>query len=746
MAIFCIPKNLLKTLKESALSGEVDLQKLVEMSSQERRTFFVEKTDPELGKFINSKFEAAMVSTQKDAMLDWAKSVFTPKAQEKPVFKSVLDKINTLDDLGVLDPAAERAFLEDLVSEKLGITVSAEEAREISERATVIQEAQERLGDDLGNPGMADENIAFLKAKKEMDDYIASRVPASNLKILMGTIGRGMMLASVKSPLLNIGSNIEVGFTEALSRRIADFSFKGADNAMAVEYVKFANRVYQETGFDISRMLTLADAGGSGARVLDSTVSAQGPGKIRRVGRLFEDVVFKQMMGAPDAVFAAAHFADSVNVHALKASDGDAAAARELMHDAMRIQPQTDMGEVLRAQAILDAQVATWTDETWASKFTLGIRKLLNDLTGDARVGDYVMPFVKTPANVIATGVDYAGGGAVKVLIKTVGAMRNGEFGTEKFVRAISRDLVRTGIGLVGAAVIAANLDDDDFVGAYDPQRAQYEELRGSNYNAIRIGGKWISTDWLGPLSIPVTAMMYAKQNGSTPQERAFQYGKGVWSGILNLPGISDVIDSVKESQYNKVHSFDEMVGSTQNYALEQLHSRLIPGIFGDIAKATDRYQRETGEGTTGIQSRVPGLRQKLPIKQDVFGNDLRTENPIITMLFGARVKTDRESEITKEVGRLIESNDKALNFTDWDKTSSKKLAQFAEEVGPEKYDEAQKMYGEKLRKELIETIGSRAYEKLTDDKKLELLNDLDTEVIDDVFKTHHFKYRTEKK
>ena len=42
-------------------------------------------------------------------------------------------------------------------------------------------------------------------------------------------------------------------------------------------------------------------------------------------------------------------------------------------------------GELLRAQAIMDAQVATFTNDTWASKASLGIRKVLNDITGDVR-------------------------------------------------------------------------------------------------------------------------------------------------------------------------------------------------------------------------------------------------------------------------------------------------------------------------------------------------------------------------
>ena len=67
MAIICIPKNQIEKLKKSALKGEIDIAKLYDMSSKERRDFFAGHTDTDLGKFINTEFEKAMTSKQKTA-------------------------------------------------------------------------------------------------------------------------------------------------------------------------------------------------------------------------------------------------------------------------------------------------------------------------------------------------------------------------------------------------------------------------------------------------------------------------------------------------------------------------------------------------------------------------------------------------------------------------------------------------------------------------------------------------------
>lgn len=746
MALFCLPKNQVQKLKESAIKGQINITELYQMSSKQRREFFAKYTDESLGKLLNTEFEKAMVSKQQTALTDWAKSVFKPEAKKGPIYKSVIDKIDTLKELGVLTPKSEDAFLEDLVSDKLGVSVSPEEIEKIVEKAKVIDDAQQALGADLGNPAKLKENLTFFKAKKQMDDYLQSITPANNLKVLTGTIGRGMMLASVKSPILNIGSNIEVGFTEALGRRIANGALTGSDNKLAISYVKMVNRIYQETGYDVSRMMSLSDGGASGARVLgNDTVHAGGPGKVRAVGRVVEDIVFKQLMGAPDAVFAASHFADSANINSLKLAKGDKVKGSAIMEDAMRIVPETAEGEIVRAQAILDAQVATWTNTTWASKVSEGIRKILNEVSGDLRVGDYLMPFVKTPANVIATGMDYAGMGIPKAMIKTVKAWRAGEAGSKEHIQSIIPDIVRGGLGLTFAAILAAQLDDTDFVGAYDPARAQIEQLRNSNTNSFRIGKKWISTDWLGPISVPFTAMMFARKYGDTSAEKAFQYAQGTGSAVLKIPGIADVADYFRKRAYNKqAQSLGEAAGSTMDYVTSEAYSRLVPSLFSDIAKALDPYERKTSGKIDSIKAKIPGVRQTLPVKTNIFGEQMKGEGALTDIVFGSRVRTDKEDALIEEIGRVATSEDKAVNFTNWDTSSSKQLGQFRAKVGQATYDEAKIKYGAALKKNLETELAKPSYQRLNDTERLAVINKADSKAMTDTLNSYGFVYKKE--
>jgi hypothetical protein len=748
MAIFCIPKNLVEKLKKSALKGEVDIQKLYDMTSTERRAFFEKYTDANIGKFINTEFESAMASKKRTAFVDFTKSLFSPKEQARPVYKSVLDKIKELDNAELLSPNSEHAILEDLISDKLGVSISPKEIEAIRVRAEKIDKAQVELGDDLGNPNKTQENVEFWKAKKEMDDYLAGLTPTPILRIATGTTGRAAMLASVKSPILNIGSNIEIGFTEALSRRIAGGQFRGANNKLAVDYVKMVNKIYQATGYDVSRMTSMVDTGASGARVLgEDVVHAQGPGAFRKVARIVaEDIVFKQMMGAPDVAFSSAHFADSVNLNSMKMAKGNKVKASEIMTDAMRLEPKTPEGEILRTQGILDAQTATWTDKSWAADVTEKLRRVFNEASGDARLGDILFPFIRTPSNVIATGMDYAGTGLPKAMYKTYKAIRTGELGNKQVLQGITRDLVRSGLGITGALMVTSQLKDEDFVGAYDPARAQIEQLRNSNYNAIRIGGKWISTDWLGPLAVPVTSMMYARKYGKKGwAERVFQYTKGTGSAILNLPVISDIYDYVKSNAFKKDQTLEEMTGATADYLLSQLYSRIVPSFMSDLAKATDTTERQTGKGWESIKAKIPFLRQTLPEKKNIFGETIKGEPVWSDIAFGSRLKTDKETEIISEINRVSMVVDKGINFTNWDKSSSKTLAQFKEKKGQQKFDEAKDLYGKKLKEKIEKEIEKGSYKKLTDEEKLKILNNLDSEAMNEVFKKYNFKYKQQK-
>jgi hypothetical protein len=166
---------------------------------------------------------------------------------------------------------------------------------------------------------------------------------------------------------------------------------------------------------------------------------------------------------------------------------------------------------------------------------------------------------------------------------------------------------------------------------------------------------------------------------------------------------------------------------------------------MSDLAKATDTMERQTGKGWESIKAKIPFLRQTLPEKKNIFGETIKGEPVWSDIAFGSRLKTDKETEIISEINRVSMVVDKGINFTNWDKSSSKTLAQFKEKKGQQKFDEAKDLYGKKLKEKIEKEIEKGSYKKLTDEEKLKILNNLDSEAMNEVFKKYNFKYKQQK-
>ncbi len=742
MALICIPKPAAEKMKEAVRTGEISIKTLYEMSSGQRRTLFEKYSSGELAQKINSAFERAMISKQKLALKKWAESTFSQKDKEKPSYKRVLDKINDLEKLGVLNNQNNESFLSDLVAEKLGVTVTASEVQTLTEKAKKLEESYMTKTED----GLPPDN--YWKELRGMNDYIISLAPSHKLRVATSIIGRGMMLFSVKSPLVNIISNTVQGFVQGLARRISSNTYKGLNGKFSLEYVKKVNKIYQESGYDISRMESI-----SAPRLVrgEEITHSEGPGGVRRVGRWFEDVVFKQLMGAPDVAASSVAFADSADLASTKIAQeekltGEKAKARalEIFKDAILIKPTTVEGEFVRGQAIADARYSTYTQKGGYSDFAMAIRAALNKISGDVRLGDQLMPFVKTPANVIETGINMTGVGFFKGFYKLPEAIRQAKEGNRQPMNKVIGDFVQAGLGLTLSVILAFMFDPDDFVGDYDSlsqKERDLARLKGAPFNSIRIGTKYISMDYFGPLAPSIVGIMYARKYGDSLPEDIFQYTRGAGGQVLRLPGLREFVDlydgiknAVERGDIKKTSEglFDEAVG--------YVRARTVPALVNDFAKATDRFERATGgEALSKLKAGIPGLRQTLPpIISQVTGEEVESEGFFSILLFGGRLGTAEQNEVVKEIGRLSRTgNVPAISNIEY---SSSRMKTLREQIGDDKFQEALKFFGKEYGEKAKRVIGGGKYKKADDEGKKKELNSARDDALEKTLKRFHYK------
>jgi len=745
--MLCIPKELSKKLLAGAKAGDFTIQQLTEMSSAQRQELFTTYLDKGTAKSVNALFEKALVSQQKTALKAWAEQVFGTKAKETPKYKNVMRKINQLDELGVLNPTEGESFYADLVAEQLGVTITAEEAKAISERAAKLEELAAKPADnDFGLP-----SVEYFKERREMFDYLNSLAPSPVLRILSSTVARGNMLFSIKSPITNILGNTTQGIQQALERRLSSRQFKGTNGDFAKKYFKYANKVFKESGYDVTRMLHIDDT----QRTLgEENVQSEGKGKARAVGRFYEDFVFKKLMASPDVAFSAAHFADSANLASTKIAQeeglkGEAAKKRalEIFKDATSINPETEEGIYVRSQATADASYATYQNDSYYSTLALAIRKIVNTATGDVRLGDQLMPFVKTPANVIGAGIDASGVSAIRAMWNLKGALESAKLGNREPLKQVVRDFVRSGLGLSLAIMVSAMFDPDDFIGEYPVNAKEQELLRlqRATPNSIRIGDKWVSLDYFGAIASPLVGIMYARKYGNGLVNTAYKYAQGVGTQALKFPAYRAVKDLLVDFEEglnkatDKTKTVEEQtadtLGSIGVTAVDFLSSRVVPAIVYDIGKATDDYERkyDSKDPLERLQAKVPFVRESLPIKTDVLGAKVENEGAISTFLFGARVKTAADNAIVDELVRL-QSTGNLPSITDVEKTSTRVKnfkTQMEEKGTPEKYEKTVQKFKDDFNKRMGTLTTSFTYKRADDEKKAKLISDARNEILD---------------
>ena len=667
MPNFCLTKEQIDILKPKM--REVGGVKLVTMSSSERASFFTEAMgSPIVGKEMASSFEQAIISKQKNALKNWAKTVFTVKEQTAETYKDVIAKIDRLSKEGVLSPTSTNEYLENLVATSLGVDLKPEEIKKINELSKKVDEASRMPEDNpFGIP-----NIEYFKAREEMNNYLQSISPASAFELLSGVIGRGNLLASIKSPVTNVISNISGLMTEPLVRRAVARKFSGVNSDLVGPFIKHAYKVYNETGYDVVRMLQLQD---DQKTLGEGRTTTQGEGKVRKLARIYEDLIFKKAMGTPDVIAAAIHFADSLNVNASKMADAEGYTgeehkkrATELFKNATSLHP-TEAGQAtaLREQAISDALYATYQDKSWLADMALKIRNLLDDATGSLKLGTNLEPFVKTPANVVKTSLEYSGYTLPAVVIKLPSAIHEAQNGKPEQLQQLSRTAVRAGIGLSVALLIVSMLDDGDYIPDYvnaSPRQRELVKLSNASYNSIKIGDKWVSLDYFGVLGAAIAGFAGASQKNGAGN-KSLGFAEASFAQIQRIPVLSKIFDTYAFFQdvkdYNKTP--DEIAGAMAGSLIQNIYSRSVPMIVADIAKATDSSQRLDDYKTPwdNIQAEIPWLREALPEKYNDLGQVIPTENAAFTMLFGARVKTATKSEVLNEIRAL---EDKGISVT----------------------------------------------------------------------------------
>lgn len=268
--------------------------------------------------------------------------------------------------------------------------------------------------------------------------------------------------------------------------------------------------------------------------------------------------------------------------------------------------------DAARAYAIREAQRNTYND---ANAFS----DILSRRTGNAVVDTAVsaiMPFRRTPANILARGLEYSPAGLLWTITRGAYQLRNGEISAAQYIDNLAQGLTGTGILALGAFL--AHLGIIGF-GGDDDKEKDFEKMYGHQQYSIEIGGKSITLDWLAPESIPFfTGVNFYElmQDGGFSLDDIVSTIELVTDPMLNmsmLQGMNDMIENAKWSNTSAL-------GAVATGALEGLISQNFPTLLGKLERITqpdrmttyvdkNKWMPAAAQRTLGkLSQKVPGL------------------------------------------------------------------------------------------------------------------------------------------
>lgn len=312
-----------------------------------------------------------------------------------------------------------------------------------------------------------------------------------------------------------------------------------------------------------------------------------------------------------------------------------------------------------------EALSRTWNDNNNYTRFVLGVRKGLNKLNVNGYgLGDVLIPFAKTPANLTKAIVDYSPAGLVSAINKGINLKRsltNGQYTAtmqHEFVQSLGKATAGTMLYILGIALAKAGItsgDSDD-----DKDTANFlKNTLGINSYSIKIGGKSFTYDWAQPLAAPlsITANVVNSKSGDS---------KALLEGIVgSLDSAGSILleQSFLQSINDVLNDNDGVVSGIINEILE-LPARAVPTFSKQIADLVDGTQRTSFEYGKPIQSAVNSIKSKIPFVSktlnptvDTMGREIQKyggKNNIFNVFLNpANVSTENISESAEEIYRL---------------------------------------------------------------------------------------------
>lgn len=582
------------------------------------------------------------------------------------------------------------------------------------------------------------DNNSYEKKVKlaEINKIITDKLPperGASIKAWM----RISMLFNSKTQVRNILGNAVISPVNAVSDVFSTVADKALAKKTGVRTVGLSNPVQNIKGLkkglyesynDFKKGINTREISGDRFEIGQGK-AFKGKGLGKALNRV--DQLLNFMLDAGDRPFYEATFNNSIN--------------NQLILNNTDIVTQ-DMIDIATNEALS----RTWQDNNNYTKFVLSIRNAFNGKFDMGKIhtkgfryglGDVLIPFAKTPANLTKAIVDYSPIGLVNSLVegnnirKAIGRSDLTAQQQHKFVQDLGKATAGTMLYVIGYALAKAGITSGESDEDKDVANFMKNNLGTTQYS-IKIGNKTFTYDWAQPIAAPI-AMMANLANKDSQEDNLLEEITSVLDIPMNMILEQSFMQSIQEVLSNNGGVIEGVIQQVLD-----LPSRAVPTFLKQITDMTDTTQRASYEKGKPIQTavnqvkaKIPGLSKQLAPVSNTLGNDVKKyggeTNPFLyafhTFLNPANVNSNQKNKAGSEIYKVYEKTG--------DKTIFPRQAEYTQIIdgtkitltSNERY-QYQKTSGKYYSNVVNELLKSASYKNLSNENKAEILKEIATD------------------
>lgn len=368
-----------------------------------------------------------------------------------------------------------------------------------------------------------------------------------------------------------------------------------------------------------------------------------------------------------------------------------------------------------------------------------GMRQIqsgLDKMTGGV-LGRTAIPFAKIGGNVGTQFANYSPASLVSDTVRLIRTLRDTNRGTvtpeqqANTAMSLGRTItggalisIFTALALKGILTVASDDDEKDLDrteglnGTQLNLSAAWRWLNGES-TEYQDGDELLSIGFLEPINgFMSMGSMIADDIESDPDadfwSRVGSIGNataaGLFQSISELPAMSGLQTIQDAIEYADGDSVGEQVANAAiSYIGSQLPSFVVPNFLTNIAEGTDPYVRAPWEADSlgeellyQVMADIPGLRQNVPVRQDIWGQDM----------------TYTDSDAMNFINQTISPGAITTYHTNWANQEARRLGNLPPDI-PDSFS----VDGETVQ---LNQAQQREYSRVRGSTALEIINELE--------------------